>query len=102
MKRPIPVQFTLQDVKTLIHCKAQLDAVINALAASNWTGAKPTIAALGLVDRYICDLYNRCEPYWLRYLEREPGSKGHASLKESLATQAGVVLPPGSSNQGEG
>ena len=70
MKRPIPVQFTLQDVKTLIHCKAQLDAIINALNASNWQGARTAIAALGIVDQAVCDWFNRVEPHWERYLNR--------------------------------
>ena len=54
----------------MISCKAQLDAVINSLARSNWQGAQASIAALGIVDRYVCDLYNRCERYWLLYLQR--------------------------------
>jgi hypothetical protein len=54
----------------MIDCKAQLDAVVNSLAAANWAGARASIAALGIVDRFVCDLYNRCEPHWLSYLNR--------------------------------
>lgn len=70
MRRPIPVTLNLQDVKSLIDCKAQLDAVVNSLGAAQWAGARASIAALGIVDRFVCDLYNRCEPHWLRYLNR--------------------------------
>jgi hypothetical protein len=70
MRRPIPTVLNLQDVKNLIDCKAQLDAVINSLAACNWAGGKASIAALGIVDRFVCDLYNRVEPHWLAYLNR--------------------------------
>jgi hypothetical protein len=100
-KRPIPVSLNLSDVKSLIACKMQLDAIVSALTVANWAGARASIAALGIVDRYICDLYNRCEPYWLQYLERGAGSKTHATLKESLVTQAGVAMPAVNPDQGE-
>jgi len=86
MGRPIPVAFTLQDVKTLIHCKAQLDAVINALGASNWQGGRTAIAALGIVDQAVCDWFNRVEPHWVKYLNR--GSAAGAAPSPSELAQA--------------
>ena len=54
----------------MIACKAQLDAVINTLRQTSWQGAGPAIAALGPTDLFICDLFNRCEKYWVAYLNR--------------------------------
>lgn len=54
----------------MIACKAQLDAVINTLRQTSWQGAGPVIAALGPTDLFICDLFNRCEKYWVAYLNR--------------------------------
>jgi len=85
MKRPIPVQFNLQDVKTLIHCKAQLDAVIGALGAANWAGARTAIAALGIVDQAVCDWFNRVEPHWLKYLNRASAAGAAPSPTDDAA-----------------
>jgi hypothetical protein len=79
MSRPIPVHLQLNDVKSLIVCKQSLDAVIGALGASTWQGARGVIAALGPVDLFVCDLFNRAEPHWLRYLD-----KGKAAPVESV------------------
>ena len=70
MPRVISVNVQVNDVKQLLVCKQQLDAVIAALNASKWPGSSAAIAALGPVDLFICDLFNRCEKYWLRYLNR--------------------------------
>ena len=70
MPRNIDVYLHLQDVKDMIQCKRQLEVVIHALAASSWQGSGPVIAALGPLDAFICQLYNRAEPFWLRYLNR--------------------------------
>ena len=61
-------RLNLQDVKNLMVCKQLLDGMINALTRTNWSGAGTLIPALGFVDQLVCDLYNRAEPYWLRYL----------------------------------
>ena len=102
MKRPIPVQFTLQDVKTLIHCKAQLDAVIAALGASNWQGGRTAIAALGIVDQAVCDWFNRVEPHWLKYLNRAsaPGAAPSPSTDNPQVVDGSPSL--GVHKQGEG
>jgi len=70
MPRPIPVSIRITDVQTMMNCKKALDSVVDALASTNWQGAKPTIATLAIVDQFICDLYNRSEKYWLAYLNR--------------------------------
>jgi hypothetical protein len=100
MKRPIPVQFNLQDVKTLIHCKAQLDAVISALGASSWQGSRTAIAALGIVDQAVCDWFNRVEPHWLKYLNR--GTAGAAAPSPSLPASSEVGGSPAASVQDQG
>jgi hypothetical protein len=96
------VQFTLQDVKTLIHCKAQLDAVIGALGASNWAGGRTAIAALGIVDQAVCDWFNRVEPHWLRYLNRGAAAGAaptptERSVPSSEGSPAPAAYKPGES-----
>jgi len=94
MKRPIPVQFNLQDVKTLIHCKAQLEAIINALAASNWSGARTAIAALGIVDQAVCDWFNRVEPHWIKYLSRNsPAGAAPTHSDDTITSTEGTPAP---------
>ena len=99
-RRPIPVGLNLSDVKSLISCKLQLDAVISALTQANWQGARPAIAALGIVDRYVCELYNRCEPHWLAYLNRGTAAPAAPSPSDNDpqspdGSPAGVVQQPG-------
>jgi hypothetical protein len=102
MKRPIPVQFTLQDVKTLIHCKAQLDAVIAALGASNWQGGRTAIAALGIVDQAVCDWFNRVEPHWVKYLNRGTAAGAAPSPSEAAWSQPDGSPAPAVHKPGEG
>jgi hypothetical protein len=79
MPRVIDVYLRIDDVKQMIVCKQALDAVIGALGASTWQGARGVAAALGPVDLFICDLFNRAEPHWLEYL-----NKGKAAPVESV------------------
>lgn len=70
MPRVIPVVLTIQDVKDLINAKGSLNAAIHALERATWAGAGGVIAALAQVDQLVIGQYNRCEPHWLRYLNR--------------------------------
>lgn len=101
MKRPIKTVLNLNDVKTLIDCKAQLDAVVNSLAQANWQGARASIAALGIVDRFICGLYNRVEADWLAYLNR--GMSLPPASAENVASEPapGAISLPTFPGQGE-
>ena len=89
--RVIPITIQVNDVKQLIVCKQQLDAVIAALNASKWPGNGAVIAALGPVDLFICDLFNRCEPHWQRYLNR-----GTAAAVTPSPTGSSLASPSGS------
>jgi hypothetical protein len=60
----------LQDIKDLMSCKDLLDGMIAARQRTNSPGAGTEIAALLFMVRFVCDLYNRAEPHWLRYQER--------------------------------
>lgn len=75
----------------MIACKAQLDAVISTLRQTSWQGAGPAIAALGPTDLFICDLFNRCEKYWVAYLNR-----GTAAGAAPSPEVAGNAVPSGS------
>jgi hypothetical protein len=68
-QRWIPCRLKLSDVQALINGHQQIAAVVSALRKTNWAGAETAIAALAPLDQWIADLYNRAEPFWLRYLQ---------------------------------
>lgn len=92
-QRALPTRLNLQDVRDLIASKAALDAVTNALRSTNWAGAGTSIAALATVDQLICRLYNRAEPYWLRYIgAAPPGAPAEASEADQPIDTGDTIL----------
>ena len=102
MPRPIPVSIRITDVQTMMNCKKALDSVVDALASTNWQGAKPTIATLAIVDQFICDLYNRSEKYWLAYLNRGGPNPVEAERNAPSPTPAPGSPSAGSNSPGQG
>jgi len=68
MPQRIMTRLNLQDMKELTENHELLKAVIESLDKTSWAGARTAKAAVERVDRWIADLYNRAEPYFLRYL----------------------------------
>ena len=93
-QRWVPCRLKLTDVQALINGHQQLASVIHALTKTNWAGAETAIAALTPLDQWIADLYNRAEPFWLKYL-----GSGNAMLTDGASAppnaQAAPVLTPG-------
>ena len=82
MPQRIMTRLKLQDVKDTISCHQLLAGEIAALDRSNWARAGTLKAVLVFVDQFICGLYNRAEPYWLRYL-----ALGQAQPDQVAATE---------------
>ena len=86
-QRWIPCRLKLTDVQALINGHQQLEAVVRALRKTNWAGAETAIAALAPLDQWIADLYNRAEPFWLRYLQ-----SGNRMIADGESVQPNVDI----------
>src|SRR5262249_15535375 len=82
MPQRIMTRLTIQDVKNLIQCIHLLNGVTAALDRTNWAGAEALKPAVGFVNLFACDLFNRAERYWVRYL-----NSGQAQPDQVAATE---------------
>jgi hypothetical protein len=87
-QRWIPLRLKLTDVQALLNGHQQIAAVVSALSKTNWAGAETAIAALAPLDQWIADLYNRCEPHWLKYLQSGNAIVTDAEVAEANAQSA--------------
>jgi hypothetical protein len=91
-------QITVADVEQMVQAHKSLELIIQGLQRSSSAGAGGTIAALAVVDQWICALFNRVEPWYEAYLEKVNRT---ASAKTSKAdpqsadeqSEADAVLP---------
>lgn len=56
-----PPRLTRRDFEELLANHKAIDLVMNALAGTNWAGARGCEAGLVRVDRWIADVYGRFE-----------------------------------------
>jgi hypothetical protein len=88
----------LTDVQALINSHVQIAAVVSALRKTNWAGAETAIAALMPVDQWIADLYNRAEPFWIKYLQR--GSPLQRDGENAQLDDGALIIPtPGTESK---